>query len=89
MSKRIAWTPVIYHGEDANWTLGLATEEVPGYLEIKHSGTPEDPFYLAKGPTKFGTYEEAKKEADRKNKLELKLTQREAFQVVASSMGRK
>ena len=88
MSKRIAWTPVLNEEKEFPWTLGLATEDEAGYQEIKHSNPPEDPFYLAKGPTKFATFDEADQEAARRNELELHLSPREAFQIVASSMRR-
>lgn len=88
--NRIAYTEIMAKQPDAEgryWSLGLAEENVPGYSPLKETGTPEDPFYVAKGPTRFATQAAAKAEAIRRNQIELHLNEVEAFEIVASSIG--
>ena len=70
----MAWVAVIGESEAEPWTLGIAERNVSGYHTLDEHWRPT-----------FRTMEEANAVADHHNSI-LGLTQREASQIVASSM---
>jgi hypothetical protein len=70
----MAWVAVIGESETEPWTLGIAERNVSGYHTLDEHWRPS-----------FRTMEEADAVADHHNSI-LGLTQREASQIVASSM---
>ena len=88
-SMNIAWTPILGHFPRENrkhWTLGLVTRDQPGYTPIKETGDPADPLYMAKGPTRFATKEEAQAEATQRNVHEIGISEQAALEIVFSSI---
>lgn len=85
---RLAYTSVIAKEpkDGMYYTLGLAEEGVGGYRPVKETGDPDDPFFVAKFPTRFKTMKEADEEAAKLNEFYFKLDKREAMKIVASSM---
>lgn len=72
--------------EGKHYTLGLAEENVWGYSPVKETGDPDDPFFVAKFPTRFNTMKEADDMAEQLNRELLHLDKLEALKIVASSM---
>ncbi len=85
--EELAYTVILADApkDGKHWRL-VAASSTGGYRELKETGAPEDPFYVAKGPIWFVTQDEGKAEAARRNALELGLDKRAANQIVIQSM---